>query len=142
MTEETVHPEAGADAESIESADGEGAKDDLQGRIAQLEEEIISRDSEIAAMKESLKGAVVRYRAAVLAGTPGVPQELIKGSTVEEIDASLELARRIVSRVREHLEAEATARSVPAGSPPRTAADLSGLSAEEKIAYALARQQT
>ena len=48
-------------------------KDELQARIAQLEQGISSRDSELAAIKESLSGAVAKYRAAVLASGPGDP---------------------------------------------------------------------
>jgi hypothetical protein len=112
-------------------------KDVLQARIAQLEQGISSRDSELAALKESLSGAVTKYRAAILAAAPDIPMELVKGDSIAEIDASLEQARGIVSKVRQQLEAEAEANKVPAGAPQRTPQDLSALSPAEKIAYAL-----
>jgi len=112
-------------------------KDDLQARMAQLEQDISSRDSELTVVKESLSGAVAKYRAAVLATAPEVPAELVKGESINEIDTSLEQARGIVSKVRQQLEAEAEANKVPAGAPSRTPQDLSALSPAEKIAYAL-----
>ena len=112
-------------------------KDDLQARIAQLEQGVSSRDSEMAVLKGSLSGAVAKYRAALLATAPEVPAELVKGESIDEIDASLEQARGIVSKVRQQLEADAEANKVPTGAPERTPQDLSALSPAEKIAYAL-----
>ncbi len=112
-------------------------KDSLQARIAQLEQGISSRDSELTVVKESLSGAVAKYRAAALANVPEIPAELVKGDSIDEIDASLEQARGIVSKVRQQLEAEAEVNKVPTGAPERTPQDLSALSPAEKIAYAL-----
>ena len=109
----------------------------MQVRITQLEQGISSRDSELTAIKQSLSGAIAKYRAAILANTPGIPEELVKGESMDEIDASLELARGIVSKVRQQLEVEAEANKVPTGAPPRMPQDLSALSPAEKIAYAL-----
>ena len=112
-------------------------KEDLPARIARLEQDISSRDSELTAIKESLSGAVAKYRAALLATALEIPAELVKGESIDQIDASLEQARGIVSKVRQQLEAEAEANKVPAGAPQRTPQDLSALSPAEKIAYAL-----
>ena len=112
-------------------------KDSLQARIAQLEQGVSSRDSEMAVLKGSLSGAVAKYRAALLATAPEIPTELVKGESIDEIDASLEQARGIVSKVRQQLEADAEANKVPTGAPERTPQDLSTLSPAEKIAYAL-----
>ena len=112
-------------------------KDVLQARIAQLEQGISSRDSELTVIKGSLSGAVAKYRAATLANAPEIPAELVKGESIDEIDASLEQARGIVSKVRQQLEADAEANKVPTGAPERTPQDLSALSPAEKIAYAL-----
>jgi DNA gyrase/topoisomerase IV subunit A len=126
--------------QNSEETDWKAKSDEMQARIAQLEQGIASRDSELTAIKQSLSGTVAKYRVAVLANAPGVPEELIKGKSIDEIDASLELARGIVSKVRQQLEVEAEANRVPAGAPPRMPQDLSALSPAEKIAYALSRQ--
>ena len=126
--------------QSSEETDWKAKSDEMQARVAQLEQGIASRDSELTATKQSLSGTVAKYRAAVLASEPGIPQDLVKGESLDEIDASLELARGIVSRVRQQLEVEAEANKVPAGAPPRMPQDLSALSPAEKIAYALSRQ--
>ena len=110
---------------------------EMQARLTQLEQSIASRDDELTAIKQLLSGAVAKYRDAVLASAPGIPQELVKGESLDEIDASLETARGIVSKVRQQLEVEAEANKVPTGAPPRMPQDLSALSPAEKIAYAL-----
>jgi len=133
MAEETQD----AQAQSSEESDWKVKSDEMQARIARLEQSIASRDGELTAIKQSLSGAVTKYRAAVLASAPGIPQEMVKGESLDEIDASLELARGIVIKVRQQLEVEAEANKVPAGAPPRMPQDISALSPAEKIAYAL-----
>ena len=111
--------------------------DEMQARITQLEQGIASRDGELTAVRRSLSGAVAKYRAAVLTSGSDIPEELVKGESIDEIDTSLELARGIVNKVRQQLEVEAETNKVPAGAPPRMPQDLSALSPAEKIAYAL-----
>ena len=74
-----------------------------------------------------------------MAPAPEVPEELVSGETVEEIEAALARARNLVEKVRRQVEAEAASARVPAGAPARTGADLTTLSPAEKIAYALKR---
>ncbi len=94
---------------------------------------------ETASLRDRLALAVGKYRVAVLARFPEVPQELVSGDSVEAVDVSLAAARGVVDRVRAQLEARAAAERVPAGAPPRSLADVASLSPGEKIAYALSR---
>ena len=98
-----------------------------------------TRRAELALAREQLAAAVAKYRALRLAEVPEVLEELVKGDTVEEVEASLAAAQELVRRVRSQLEAKAAAERVPAGAPVRAAPDLSQLSPREKIAYALSR---
>ena len=95
--------------------------------------------SEADALRAQLADAANRYRELLLAGSPEVPAELVTGATIEEVDASFAAARGVVDQVRRRIEEQAGAEHVPAGAPPRTAPDLSGLSPADKIAYALSR---
>ncbi|MCS7294020.1 MAG: hypothetical protein RMK15_07535 [Chloroflexota bacterium] len=61
---------------------------------------------------------LARLREALVALEPGVPPELIRGETLEEIEASFEAARALAERAR---AAAAQALRLPAGAPPRTA---------------------
>jgi hypothetical protein len=137
---EQSRPQTPAGTGSEPQRDSDAATEQTQGKAAQLEQGLSLKDTEVAVLRDSLAGAVAKYRLAVLAAAPGVPEELVKGETVDEIDASLEAARSIVSRIRQDLEAEVAAKSIPAGAPPRSAHDTSALSPGEKIAHALARQ--
>jgi len=136
MAEETQDEQL----QSSEETDWKAKSDEMQARVAQLEQGIASRNGDLTAIKQSFSGAVTKYRAAVLASESGIPQDLVKGESLDEIDASLELARGIVSKVRQQLEVEAESNKVPAGAPPRMPQDFSALSPAEKIAYALSRQ--
>lgn len=134
MTEEQVQPaeeETGELEQGVAQAEGESEK------IATKEEEL---EGEVAALKQQLSSAAQRYRALILAGASEVPEELVKGETLEEVDASFTAAQEMVARVRRQLEAKAQAERVPAGAPSRTPPDFGGLSPIEKIAYALSRQ--
>ena len=144
MTDETMSSEAGtaaADSGHREAVVEEGADTETMAKVYRLEQDVAARDSELSALKNTLAGVVAKYRAAVAATASGVPEELIRGETVEEIDASLEQARSIVSRVRAQLESDAAAQSVPAGAPPRTLPDMSALSPAEKIVHALTAER-
>jgi len=92
-------------------------------------------------LTDSFNQAVAAYKVAVSNANPAVPVHLITGDTIEAVDASLESAVALVTQVRLAVEADIAAGKVPAGAPPRTAPDLSTLSAREKIAYAVTKSK-
>jgi chromosome segregation ATPase len=112
---------------------------DREARASQLEGELREAQDRNVALEESVAGAASRYRALVLEGSPELPEELIAGATVEEIEASVARARETVSKVRGHIESQAQAGRVPVGAPERSTRDASALSADEKIRAGLAR---
>ena len=145
------------------------ATQELQGRITTLQAEASAKGDEITTLKaeaeqhaEALAGitqerdaartelegakaaydyAVADYRALVVSSNPVFSDELIQGSSIEEVKASAEKATALVGKVTESLEAQAQALAaltkVPAGSPQRTPVDLSAMSTREKINYGL-----
>ncbi len=120
-------------------------------RIAELEQAVAARDSDITILKktvaeleeklgslnQSLTQAVSSYRALVVKSNPEVPEELVSGDTIGAIDGALESSRVLINRVREGLKTEMAAIRVPAGAPQRTSIDLSALSPREKIQYGM-----
>ena len=130
--EETMDKGETVDSKSTEAVDlGTQVEKDTQ-----VEKSGEARLSELSAQVEK---AVACYRSLLLATAPDVPQELVKGETVEEVEASFEAARDMVERIRQKLEAQVAGERVPAGAPPRSAPDLSTLSPKEKILYGLSR---
>ena len=105
--------------------------------IQRLTTLVNERDSEISGLKQQVELAVGRYRNALIAGAPELPEELVQGSTIEELERSVESARKIVEKVASRIEARAPEARVPSGAPARRPADVSGLSAREKILYAI-----
>jgi len=143
-----------AELEALIAKKGEelAAKD---SRISELEQAIAERDNQIAALNQSvaeleprltevddsLAQAVSSYRALVVKLNPSVPEELITGDSIEEINHSLAAAQALVDKVRQELEAEIAGARVPAGAPLRTPVDLSALSPQEKIQYAIGERR-
>jgi hypothetical protein len=95
----------------------------------------------MAGLRGQLAASASKYREVLVAAAPEVPAELITGVTPEEMDASLATARQMVERIRRQAQPQANALRVPAGAPVRSAQDLFGLSAQEKIAYALSQRR-
>jgi hypothetical protein len=89
---------------------------------------------------EALAHAVARYRERV-ASTPGIVPELVRGDTIEEVDASVEVARQAYEAVSMRI-AQAHEERVPTGNPSRSSADLgaAALKPEAKIALGLRRK--
>ena len=142
MTEEQVQP-AAEESSKPEAGVAEGEKiaaerriGELEGALAQLQQQM---EGEVAAFKGQLASAAAKYRALILASAPEVPEELVRGETPEEVEASFAAAREMVAKVRRQLEAKVQAQRVPAGAPARTPVNLGALSPQEKIAYALSR---
>ena len=137
------------------------AQTQYQQRAVELEESLAQRDARIgemkaameqreSALKESgdeveevgaqLAQAVALYRTSLLTAEPEIPEDMVQGATVKEIEESLARARQMVEQVRTQLEAQASQERVPFGAPVRSALDLSGLSPQEKILLGLSRK--
>lgn len=148
---------ARAELEALETAvaDRTARAEHLELQLADAREELSAaragfetRDAELAALRErsdalesTVRGSAGRYRALVLERSPELPEELITGDTVDEIDQAIDRARETVSKVRGHLETHAQATRVPVGSPPRSAPDYSTLSPEQKIARGIEQRR-
>ena len=143
MTEE-------ANKENLQETNA-GTGGQMEQKIAAFEKVILEKDNEIATVRksegelkeklltvsQSLKEAVASYKARVIQMNPTITEELISGETVAAVEASLEKAVSLVSRVKKSVEKEISHTKVPAGAPGRRTADLSALSPREKIQYAI-----
>jgi hypothetical protein len=96
-------------------------------------------EERLSAAELAAASAVERYRALVAAGPDLVP-EMVQGSTIEAIDASVETARKAYTDIRRKV-AEQYEREVPPGNPSRSsaAAGAEYLKPEAKIALGLRR---
>jgi hypothetical protein len=120
-------------------------------KISSLEKSLVEKEHEIVVVKKSLdeakkaivetsldlSQAVAAYKEMVGQTNPGPVAEMVKGNTITEINASLKSAKELVSKVRQEVGTENARVKVPAGAPPRTSADLSALSAREKIRFGM-----
>jgi len=122
----------------------ETAAADKDARIAALESALSAAQSEseaalaeTARLKDAEAATVGKYREALLAAHPEIPQDLIQGDSVSQLFSSVEKGKATVDAVRQSLEAEAAATRVPAGAPTRAGIPTEGMSPREKIAYAI-----
>lgn len=122
--------------EAIDSKDAAIA--DLETKHGALESELGEAKKEGEALTTSLKEAkdqaVAKYAGMAKALNPTIPEDMISGETIEEIDASVEKGKALVTSVKKTIESEASAAKVPAGAPTRGELSLEGMSPREKIA--------
>ena len=90
--------------------------------------------AELATAAEARDEAVGKYLGMAKALNPTIPETIITGATISEIDASIEKAKGIVEAVKNAMAADAASTKVPAGSPPRSGISTEGMTAREKIA--------
>lgn len=130
-------PDPESSPDDVEAPIPEESPPSESPEIKRLNLLIAEKDAEIRGIKQQVELAVGRYRSVLLAGSPELPEELVHGSTIEELDRSVESAKKIVEKVVSRIEARAPEARVPSGAPARRPADVSGLSAREKILYAI-----
>ncbi|MFQ5874300.1 MAG: hypothetical protein ACE5JL_10930 [Dehalococcoidia bacterium] len=126
-------------AEEASSGEFEGQVQELETEVSRLRSSLEVREHELETLQQQMSSVTTRYRQALVASAPEVPEELIQGQTVEELDASLASARGIVEKIARQLESQAASERVPAGAPPRRPPDMSAMSPKDKILYALQR---
>jgi hypothetical protein len=97
-------------------------------------------EERLVGLQQQLEAALAKYRGALLASSPEVPESMVQGLTVDEMERSFVQAQEVVQRIKDRLEASQSRQRVPAGSPPRSGHDLSSLSPREKILHALGRR--
>jgi len=90
--------------------------------------------AELASTREAKDAAVAKYLGMAKALNPNIPEGILAGETIEEIDTSVEKGKAIVESVKKAMEAEASQAKVPAGAPTRGEISLEGLTPREKIA--------
>jgi len=110
---------------------------DLETKRGELESSLSEAKSQSEALTTSLKEArdqaVAKYATMAKALNPTIPEDMISGETIAEIDASVEKAKGLVAAVKKTLETEASAAKVPAGAPTR-GETTEGMTPRDKIA--------
>jgi chromosome segregation ATPase len=140
LRRDAADAEARATAALAEATGLRGQLDQAQAARTTAESGAQSTRAYLQAAEERLRTAAAKYRDLVVCTEPELPAELIAGDDVDAVEASATAAREMVGHVRAHIEAQAQALRVPAGAPPRTGADLSALTPEQKIRIGLERR--
>ena len=107
---------------------------DLETKRGELEQSSQSLAAEVATTTKDRDVAVAQYLSMAKALNPSVPEGIIAGATIEEINESINKGKAIVEAVKKTMEAEAAGTKVPAGAPERSAISTESMSPREKIA--------
>jgi len=144
---EAVEASGTAAAEQPAGGAADGRLDSLQALLAGRETELGEarkslgeRQKECDALRAGYEEAVTAYRRLAVSSNPLLSDELITGSTIAEVDASLARAAGFIGKIRSRIEEDLKNLAVPAGAPERSAPDTSGLSPREKIAEGVKKQ--
>lgn len=137
------------DIEQLQSqlAEAEARESTRNAETAELRRQIASYEDSLATQTvelEDLRGAVgeaqsatreavQRVRQSILEREADLPEDLVSGETVAELDEAVAQARQTVAQVRHHMEQQAQSVRVPAGAPIRGTSDVSAMTAGEKI---------
>jgi len=106
---------------------------ELEAALSEAKQGSEASTVELASVKEARDQAVARYLTMAKASNPQVPDDMISGETIAEIDASVEKGKGLVSAVKKTLGSEAAAAKVPAGAPTR-GETTEGMSNKDMIA--------
>lgn len=135
------------EAERATLAEAQAALTERDSRIAGLEAALSEAKQgsealtgELAAAREAHASAISHYLNAQRALHPAIPEGIIRGESVRDIDDSVGMALSIADAVKAGLAAEAKNARVPAGAPTR-AVNLDALSPGEKISLGLQQQK-
>lgn len=119
----------------------------LEGQLSEVQEaasEGRAQAQELAAQleraNETHAEAINHYLNAQRALNPVLPEGVIRGNTIKEVDDSVSEALSIALAVKEKVEAEAKNARVPAGAPTR-AVDMDALTPGEKIKVGLSHEK-
>ena len=113
---------------------------ELETAVSGMERAAGEREQQAEEVRAQLSQALEAYRASLLEAEPGLPEDMISGVTIEELQASRDRARQVVEQVRGRLEEQALMERTPSGAPVRSDVEVSALSPEEKIRLGLSRR--
>jgi DNA repair exonuclease SbcCD ATPase subunit len=130
IAEQVEQLKAELEAEKAKAATAiEEATKPLTDRITSLEQDLQAKDEELtttrtqlseidkglASLNEEKEGAITAYRELIQKSNPIIPADMINGTTVADINTSLEKANALVGRIRSKVEEDRSNNSVPAG---------------------------
>jgi hypothetical protein len=113
-----------------------GISDDPEKRIRDLQATADKLRAQVKNQEAQLQEALEQHKRDLLKDHPEIPEEMLTGTSIAELNASLEKASQLVERVKKNLEVQ----SIPIGAPVRSAPDIESLSPTEKIKYALRKE--
>jgi len=113
----------------------------LETALSEAKQSSEASAADLVAVKEARDQAVSKCLDMAKALNPTIPQDIIVGGTIAEIDASIERGKAMVSSVKQSLESEASKAKIPAGAPTRSTIPLEGMSPRDKIAAGIQKKE-
>ena len=111
----------------------EAALQEKEAALSETQKNLDSRSRDYDQLKATLDDAVKAYRKLAISTSPLYSEDVISGTSIQEINASIQKVNGLVKKMRTSLESELKSLIIPAGAPERSGPDLSGLSPRDKI---------
>lgn len=150
---ETMDDAGGPPLDDPVTDDGDALPDEVRAELealaaaelehgTEVEQALATAQRDLARQRAETQAALDRYREAILASEPELPPDLVRGETVEELEAAIASARQVVARVREQVQTSAPAAGFPVGAPAREPSRRPrGMTPAEKIAAGLGERE-
>jgi len=140
---EQNEPQPGSSPDSSQETGAESEEElvpvtrvrDLQSSNDKLRADLKEKETLTMRLQQDMGEAVSKYRDVLLKANPNIPEELIQGNSIDELDSSVEKAHAVVEKIKSSIEESSR---IPAGAPVRAGIDISALSPAEKVVYGLA----
>ena len=111
----------------------EAALQEKEAALSEAQKNLDARSRDYDQLKATLDDAVKAYRKLAISTSPLYSEDVISGTSIQEINASIQKVNGLVKKMRTSLESELKSLIIPAGAPERSGPDLSGLSPRDKI---------
>ena len=111
----------------------EAALAEKEAALSEAQKNLDSRSRDYDQLKATLDDAVKAYRKLAISTSPLYSEDVISGTSIQEINSSIQKVNGLVKKMRTSLESELKSLIIPAGAPERSGPDLSGLSPRDKI---------
>ena len=124
--------------------DLEAKTSDLQAKneeLTSVQAQLSEKDTGFASLAAEKDSAVEAYKDLIRKTNPVIPADMITGTSIADINTSLENAANLVNQIKAKVDENNTNNSVPAGAPGRTEPDISAMSTREKISYGLQKSK-
>lgn len=108
-----------------QKGDWQGILAEKDVMVSKLKNEIRHKDRIMVSLRQEFLLAIERYRQSIITSSPEIPQELIRGETVEQLESSLTKARGLFEKIRKQVNLKTKSANKVAANGKRPSSSIS-----------------